>query len=458
MPPGLAMLACIILILFFLKKDFAKDSKPSYTLLIPLVWFTIFASRTVDQWMDLGAEASLLNYEMGDANDRIIFSSLIILGLLALMRRGISWSLLFKGNVWIFLWFLLCGVSILWSDFPGIAAKRWIKGVGTLIMAVIVITEGEEGDGIGKIIRRCAYILLPLSVVFIKYFPELGGVGYDPWGNGPFFSGVTQTKNHLGRLCMISGLYFFWAGKKILQDSRGLAGKMAPIVISIIACWLLFKANSKTAITGFFVGILVLFMLKRLQALKMHRMFGMCIGAALMILLSLQFGLGINIFEDFTSALGRDKTLTGRTELWEDLWNMKTNPIIGVGYDSFWIGERVRTLWNKWWWRPNEAHNGYFEIYLELGIVGLLFFGMMLVATYRKIIKTMDINFDQGKFKMVIFLVFILFNLTEASAKGVQLVWTLFLFVSLEYPQRKIQTDRDDRHYHFGEKNPKVIT
>jgi O-antigen ligase len=405
----------------------------------------MFASRTVDGWRNIGADATILDVEMGDPIDKIIFSGLMLLGLVALMRRGINWSRFFKANKWIFIWFLFCGLSILWSDFPSVAAKRWIKAVGTLIMAMIVVTEAEDADGLGTIIRRCAYILLPLSVVFIKYFPEFGAVQYSPWGGAAGFAGVTQSKNHLGRLCMISGLYFFWSAKKMLHDSRGLAQKVPPIITLIIACWLLVKANSQTPLGGFIAGIFILIMLGLFQKWNMSHMFGKLIGVVIIIFLFVEFVIGFNISGSLISGLGRDPTLTGRTELWKEIWDMGKNSIIGVGYDSFWLGERLWTLWEKHWWKPNEAHNGYLEIYLELGITGLFFFGMMLISTYRKIIKAMKVNFDQGKFRMAIFMMFILFNITETAMKGISVIWTMFLFVALEYHQVKIQTNKGNR-------------
>ena len=45
------------------------------------------------------------------------------------------------------------------------------------------------------------------------------------------------------------------------------------------------------------------------------------------------------------------------------------NPLLGAGFENFWVGERQVTLGGL---GGNQAHNGYLEIYLNLGWVGIL--------------------------------------------------------------------------------------
>jgi len=46
---------------------------------------------------------------------------------------------------------------------------------------------------------------------------------------------------------------------------------------------------------------------------------------------------------------------------------MRVNPWIGAGFESFWLGPRLNKLWAQYNFMPNQAHNGYIEIYLNLG-------------------------------------------------------------------------------------------
>ena len=88
--------------------------------------------------------------------------------------------------------------------------------------------------------------------------------------------------------------------------------------------------------------------------------------------------------EQFLQFLGKDETLTDRTGVWHDALQIQINPLLGAGFESFWLGDRLKTMWDKWTFRPNEAHNGYLETYLNLGLIGLFLLIALLIATFWK--------------------------------------------------------------------------
>ena len=145
--------------------------------------------------------------------------------------------------------------------------------------------------------------------------------------------------------------------------------------------------------------------------------------------------LSVDIIEITISNLGRDMTLTGRTELWKDVLAMRTNPLIGTGYESFWLGDRAATFWEKYPWHPNQAHNGYLETYINLGSIGLFLLIGVIFSSYRNIVRTFIFDFDYGIFRMAILVMILLFNLMEASFKGIDFMWFIFLLIAVEYPR-----------------------
>ena len=50
---------------------------------------------------------------------------------------------------------------------------------------------------------------------------------------------------------------------------------------------------------------------------------------------------------------------------------MVPNSIVGAGYETFWLGERSADLNHLFYGYINEAHNGYIEVYLNLGLIGV---------------------------------------------------------------------------------------
>src|SRR4029077_1324316 len=116
---------------------------------------------------------------------------------------------------------------------------------------------------------------------------------------------------------------------------------------------------------------------------------------------------------------------------------MKTNPIFGVGFESFWLGDRLLQLYEGRGVSPNEAHNGYLETYLSLGLVGLFMLVGLLIATFHKIRLGLFKNFEWGRFQLGFFMALVLYNLTEVSFRGPNTLWLVFYITAIEYPKSK---------------------
>ena len=85
--------------------------------------------------------------------------------------------------------------------------------------------------------------------------------------------------------------------------------------------------------------------------------------------------------------MGRNPTLTDRTEVWSVCLSLVQNPVLGTGFESFWLGPRLEKMWSMYWWRPNEAHNGYLEIFLNLGWVGVAWLVVIIATGYRRVFR-----------------------------------------------------------------------
>jgi O-antigen ligase len=436
MPPKLALLICILFILVIFIGDIKRKRKSSLALWVPLIWMLIIGSRYVSQWLNLSPPIeSPDDYLEGSPIDRNVFLGLIMVGLFILFRRRISWSQIFQRNAWILFFFFYGGISIFWSDFEFVSFKRWIKAVGDVVMVLIVLTEPDPIGAVKILIRRCAFLLVPLSGLFIKYYPELGR-GYSRWTWEPFYTGVTNDKNALGSLCMIFGLFFswnlltMWRNRDISLDRKEV---FIHALFLVMILWLLNMARSATSLIGLIIGVSILvgMTLPNLKGNVKHT--GFYILYILLILLTLE--LSFNVIQNTIASLGRDKTLTGRTELWEELIAMDTNPLVGTGYESFWLGDRARKFWEKYYWHPNQAHNGYLETYLNLGWIGVLLLTGVLFSCYRTARRTLIDDFGYGIFRMAFLAVALVYNITEAGFKGLHPMWFIFLVIAVQYPR-----------------------
>lgn len=443
MPPALALLLASLFSLYLLRRDSRQQPRPSGAVWIPCIWMMILGSRSVSQWLDLGAPFQSADDLLdGSPTDRMVYFGLIAAGGIVLWRRQIFWRELFRNNIWLSLFFLYCAVSILWSEFPFVALKRWTKGLGDPMMALILLSDRDPAKAVETVIKRCAYVLVPLSVVFIKYYPHLGR-SYSEWTGAAYYTGVTTNKNLLGYLLFVFGLFFICAlCRKSAMDRE--AGRRANVIIALLFLlmigWLFWMADSKTALIGVIAGSLIVLGL-RFAGVRKH--FGRYVVVGILVCATLQ--LSFDMTESLVASAGRDTTLTGRTELWESVLGMRVNAWFGAGFESFWLGTRLKTLWAEYYFRPNQAHNGYIEVYLNLGYVGLCFLGGVLWAGYKTIQKRLilsavpervgagDVAF--ATFGMAYLTAYVLYNMTDGAFKALNFLFVMFLVIAIEYPK-----------------------
>ena len=184
--------------------------------------------------------------------------ALIAAGSYVLSKRQVHLSEIVRNNGWLIAFLLYCFISIAWSDIPFVAFKRWIKILGHPIMALIVLTEPDPEEALKRLMKRCAYVVVPVSILFIKYYPELGRV--TTTGLACSEHRYRQGKNSLGADCMILGFFFFWYLLQTWQTERSTRRRnelrlIAGFLIGI--CWLLSQAHSATSFISLIVGILI---------------------------------------------------------------------------------------------------------------------------------------------------------------------------------------------------------
>ena len=437
MSPDLALLICVLFILSLLWLDRENAEGVSGGVWIPLVWILIAGSRSVTNWLGLHAPGMSADIDLeGSPADRIVFLALIFAGAILLKRRRLDWRGLFHENRWMFLFFAFGAASILWSDYPFVSFKRWFKALGNVIMMLVILTEQRPYAAAGVILRRFSILFLPLSVLFIKYYPQLGRL-YTYLGN-PMSTGVSDQKNGLGQICMVSGVYFLWSVlfDRQDQDKEGSGRTRLLVFLMMLPMigWLFFKADSATSLVCMFVAV-VLFAVGRQPAVAGDPRTALTLGAALLALF-VALELTVNLSATAIAMLGRRPDLTTRVPMWWDLLSMVKNPVVGFGYESFWLGSR-RLLMVERWGISGQAHNGYLQVYLDLGIIGLVILMGWFLSGLRKVIHQLSIDYPAAILRLCLIVVIVIYNWTEASFYGASLMWSLFIFGCMDVPERQ---------------------
>jgi hypothetical protein len=411
-----ALFLCLLFIILALKNDTKEYRRFPKSLWVPLLWLGEISSRPFSFWLSASPAADpgdIVNeYIQGDPVERVILIAFISFGIFILVKRRRRFSVSFRENRWLILLYVFTLMSVGWSDYPGVTIKRCIKSIGDIVMALILLSEDDHLEAIEHVVRRIVIVLVPLSVLFVKFYPDLG-IFYTPYGLRAW-TGVTTGKNELGVLCAFFGIFLIW---RILKIRPKINPYDAVLLMLII--YLLNGAKSATSIVIFIVGVLSLAVMIILK--NNPSRISSVITTFLVLIISLQVVLmaflNTSISDLFFSAAGRDSTLTGRTDIWSALIAIgMQSPILGAGYGSFWLTNMVRLreqlqLYNT----IIQAHNGYLEIFLNLGIIGLCLLIIVLLQTYKRLRNSLGTAVPMGNLFFTYFLMMILHNFTEAS-------------------------------------------
>ena len=424
-----AAFALLILGIFWLDRD--PRVRTSKAIWISVIWWFLACSRSVGQWLEVNTSMGSLTPEMmeeGSPVDRLVYGGLAALGVIVLVKRSGLVLKLLRTNGPIILFFFYYGVSISWSGYPDVAFKRWIKALGDLVMILVVLTDREPYAAFERLLSRTTYLLVPLSVLLIKYYPALGR-GIHKWTYKTFYTGAALNKNVLGMICLLGGLTTVWRLLTAFQDRRDPTRTrrlFAQSVILTMVLWLFWMANSMTSLSCFMIGTAILlagnvFAFIRNNPAVMH----VFIAAILLVTGSVLF---FNVSPDALDAMGKDPTLTDRTNVWALLVSVGESPLVGTGYESFWLGSRLHKIWNVYTWKPFSSHNGYLEIYLNLGWMGVALLALVIATSYRKVVAAFRLNHRVGSFVLACFSVGLVYNFTEAAFfRMMTPVWMFFL-------------------------------
>lgn len=447
MPPAFALTLCILFVFFLIRLDKKRNSTVSNSLWIPTLWLLYCGSRPVALWFSVGLSTGVeFNIEAGSPLDRNVLSALIVMGLLILATRKLDWRQVARDNTWAFLLTLHMLISVLWSPYPYISFKRWFRVTGSIVMALIVLTESEPQRAMESLLRRSVYILIPFSLLLVKFFPALGVEYHEDFGDAMWL-GVTTQKNGLGRLCLVCALYLAWDLIRRSRTEHDSWSKIANFCDGLVLIMTLFLLKgppgpaytySATSVVCLTLGIWIVISL--IWFSEKWKVIGLSLSlVTFWIMVANVFStmlLGNSLLSYFLSILGRGTNFTGRTDIWKELLQLAAqHPILGCGYGAFWIHPGIS-------FNVNEGHNGFLDVYQELGIVGLVLLFGMLRTFYARAKKEIDGNPKQGSLYMSFFIVLVLHNLTESSfVRATSYVWTLLMYLAFTVPHA------NSRHY-----------
>ncbi len=375
-----------------------------------LVAMFLFSGGLLSQL--LGDEASA----QGSPFLRALFYPVYLITLLLLVLR--PWSTV-HGIARSFLLLIPVGlalVSVSWSIDPDPTFRRAIALLMTTLFAIYIASRFDWPEFI-ELFAAGFLILAGLSLIVALIMPEIGIMSEIHPGA---WSGIYWEKNQFGmnmaklaHLCLCAMIFkpshrLFWGGAFLL------------------AVMLVLLSTSKTSLMALLLillGMGGLYLVRKGPVIAVPLVyFAMVFGVGLVM--ALQF------FPEFMFGLiGREPTLTGRTDIWAALFDqIRNRPWFGHGYAIFWLDETGPAFWvrQRTEWLVPTAHNGWLETWLSIGLAGVICFAVV----YATALITALRNLLKGKvayWALISTLVFLLFSMSESNIlQQNNLGWILF--------------------------------
>ncbi|HEY4300737.1 MAG TPA: O-antigen ligase family protein [Candidatus Didemnitutus sp.] len=430
MPPFAASILFYVFVFWALRRMERGEERLGLDVWIPTAWIILIGTKSLAYWIAGPAlQQALFVEDTGPPYDAIAFFGLIFLGLIALSRKPVDWRTLFAENPILVAFYAYLFISVFWSDYPFVAFKRYVKEVGNLVMILVMLVQPNSVASIRRGFLRCTMIFIPISILLIKYYGEIGRY-YNPWTGEVGLCGATTSKNELGRLAMWSFMFLVWhlqACPRHKSIGRWLWANCHYLFVAGMCVWLLLKANSATSLGCFLAGLLLFLALRGRGKILVPKL--MIAGVAGFLVLSLLFFTVPEIRGEIATHFGRHSDLTERTDVWAGCLNAGTNPIIGEGFFSFWMTARGFQLGEVL--RVTEAHNGYLETYLNTGIIGVaLLIGVILHAA-RNVKRLVIAGSPLGVLFTVMLWIALIYNNTEAAYNDNNIIGFIFLLVAI---------------------------
>lgn len=367
----------------------------------------------------------------GESVDGSPILRLLWLPIYALAFAGLIWKARDMARVCLRLPFLMallavCALSFLWSIDPGLSMRRSLAIVMTTVAGLYIGTRYSWQT----LLRAFALTWLIVGLIslftglLVPSFGRMQDVHEGAW-QGLYFE-KNQLGGHMARAALFAGFLAIMD-----QKYRWHWGGLLLLTIALVLL-----STSKSSLLGLGVGLgilaLALWMKQGLRLGLVTLWIGVCVGSVLAAILVLapEFVFGL---------LGRDATLTGRTDIWVALAdNIEKKPWLGYGYGAFWAPESVPGNWVReaLQWDAPTAHNGWIEVTIALGFVGLALLLLDFLMTVGRAVLA-SVSTWTGVFALAFCAQFFLFSLSEsASLQQNSIVWLIYVAIAAKLTMR----------------------
>ena len=319
---------------------------------------------------------------------------------------------------WAIAMLMLAVSSGLWAADPLFVFRKSMVLAANMVFAIYFGTRYARDEQI-RILFYTITLIIALSLLAVIFFPQYG---IDHVTHMGAWRGFFSEKNELGRLLVLYILVFClmsleWTHSEILR------------FLCIAGCGVLIILSQST--TAAVVGSVLLALILVYRSLR-SRFQALTVVMALLVF-SIIVAVAVGYSELLFSLANQDELFTGRGGLWIAVLNaISRKPLLGYGFMSFWnglAGPSASVIDAVVGWVPPHAHNGFLDLWLDLGAIGLITFTIGFVLRFRTaILEYRNLGSQTALWPLGYLSFLLLYNFTESSLLRINFIlWNLYV-------------------------------
>jgi exopolysaccharide production protein ExoQ len=346
-------------------------------------------------------------------------------------------------NIYIVFIVGLAFFSTMWSDLPALTISRSIALAGTTIFGIYIANRYTLKEKL-VLLKHTFIAIILLSIAFAIAVPQYGVMGGEVHAGA--WRGIYTHKNEFARIIALGGIIFLMQPKpeKPNLNTRSI-GKLKQSVISKIksniflnhlftilcvgSSILLIMLSTSSGGIVILANLTIVFGIFKIGQLRSSQRFIAMLGA--LVLFAIYAVVVLPNPESIFASLGKSSDLTGRWDIWKILFEMLSDrPLLGFGYGAFWEKHGAIVALAAAWETPH-AHNGFIDLALSIGYLGLALFVFSYCYIFIKCLaRFRDTNSDETIYPMIILIYIVLSNISESGLFSYNYIyWLLYVIV-----------------------------
>jgi len=350
-----------------------------------------------------------------------------------------------KRNPWLFFVIGLILISFLWSDFSdysfAVIRSEFLPmtAFGIYLGASFDIKQQVKALGVGL---GVGLIISWITAIAVPSIGRDNEVFIGAW------TGVYSHKNGASTLMVLTAAMLLLMSPKKNQVNFSVNSRRS-IVLKILALLAAIFIILTTSATGLVLLTSIPLFLFLYTKFKWKGKASILFFSLFLLILSLSLGILLDNWQDIVVGIGRDPTLTGRVPMWNvAIDKIMEKPFLGYGRGGFWAPGspyplQVARAVSLLGFSVSHIHNGFIEITLDIGLIGLIcFLTSLLVVIWRSLKQAYFRSTPEDLFPLCFLILFIINNITESyMTYRYHLLWPLYVAIAMNVGYSSVDHD-----------------